>query len=535
MTAARTDTRPAASLAWLWLAVGVTLLVHSVAGVTTSLSVRLMSSTTPFAQEVRAFELGLLPYYRSVSYFLVLAFMLFYVRPLVSYFRQGCPPSPSQIVKRKAVAFPAVLALASLGPWLFGTVFYPVLTLFRYGRWSTDLVSQEILSPFVNGFLAATTTYLFVDWIFRVMVIPKIFPSGGVAELNGAAVLGVRARLLVFLAAVAFIPMFTMSGLARTAKVRWEGGLEATTVLGDLAGGSTSVFFVYTFLGIVLTLILARTFTRPLTAVASGLERVQDGDLSVVVGVQSADEIGRLQEGLNSMVAGLREKDRVMDVFGKIVDPSVRDRLLGGGIESGGELRHAAILFCDLRGFTRMAEGASPEEVVAHLNRFFSVTTAWVRECGGFVDKFIGDAVLAVFGLFDESDQEGAAAAAAALACALALPDKLRARTGNEVSDAEWSFEVTMGVHCGPVLAGAIGAADRHEFTVIGDTVNVAARLQQLCKEKDAVLAVSETTLSAAGDRAALLQGATSELTELRGRSEPVSYSLLRRERPERS
>jgi adenylate cyclase len=143
--------------------------------------------------------------------------------------------------------------------------------------------------------------------------------------------------------------------------------------------------------------------------------------------------------------------------------------------------------------------------------------------------------VLAVFGLFDDSDQEGGAAAAAAMACALELPDKLRTTTGNAVPGTAWTFEVTMGIHCGPVLAGAIGAADRHEFTVIGDTVNVAARLQQLCKEKDAVLAVSTTTLSVAGDGAALLQGATSGVAELRGRSEPVSYSLLQRDRPERS
>jgi adenylate cyclase len=516
-------------LSWLWLSVGVAAAIHWVAGITTGLSVRLMSSSTPFALEVRASELALVPYYRAVSYLVVFAFIFLYAWPVISYFRAGCPPPASETVRRRTVGFPAVSALASLFPWLFSTVFYPALTMLRYGRWSTELVSQQILSPLVNGFLAATASYLLVDWIFRTMVIPKMFANGRVGEVPGAATLNVRARLMVFLAAVAFIPMFTMLGLMRTAKVRWEDGLAAADVLSDLAEGGTSVFFVYAFLGVVLTLVLARTFTRPLAAVVEGLGRVQDGDLSVAVGVQSVDEVGRLQDGLNSMVAGLREKDRVMDAFGKIVDPAVRDRLLRGGIESEGELRHAAILFCDLRGFTRMAEGASPEDVVARLNTFFSITTAWVRECGGFVDKFIGDAVLAVFGLFDESEDSERRAGAAALTCALGLPARLRA--GGLAGDGGVSpgFEVTMGVHCGPVLAGAIGAADRHEFTVIGDTVNVAARLQQFCKEKDAVLAVSDAAVSVSGNTGAPFAEATSEVAGLRGRSEPVPCALLQK------
>jgi adenylate cyclase len=158
---------------------------------------------------------------------------------------------------------------------------------------------------------------------------------------------------------------------------------------------------------------------------------------------------------------------------------------------------------------------------VSTLNEFFTTTATWARGCGGFVDKFIGDALLVVFGLFG-ADRAPAEGAAAALRCAIGIEERLaglnvvRARAGKP------PLAVTMGVHSGEVLAGTIGAADRHEYTVIGDTVNVAARLQQACKERGCELLVSETTCELArsvGFEAEVLAG---EPLMLRGRREAV-------------
>ena len=199
------------------------------------------------------------------------------------------------------------------------------------------------------------------------------------------------------------------------------------------------------------------------------------------------------------MVETLRDRERILQTFGRVVEPSVRDRLLAGGVGATGELRTASILFCDLRGFTALAEHTPPAEVVASLNEFFTAMTAWVRECGGFVDKFIGDAMLVVFGLFDADARSRAAHGArrrrrgAAVRCALGMHERLadaerRPRAGR----GQPPLAVSIGIHCGDVLAGTIGAADRHEYTVIGDTVNVAARLQQLCKEEAQAIVVSD-------------------------------------------
>jgi len=512
------------SLVWLLVSLGVAGLANVVASVTTTATIGLMASVSEFASSVRILELSILPYYRVVAYLGVAAFVVWYVWPLVCYFRQGCPQPAAENVRRAAVSFPVIVAFGGLSPWLLSLLVYPLATLLRFGRWSTELMSQQILSPLVNGFFAATLVYLVVDWVSRRMVIPHVFPAGGIADVRGGAALGVRARLLVFLAAVAFIPLFTMLGLARSAAVRFESGVPTAEVVSELAAGSTAVFFVYAGLGLVLTLILARTFTQPLSEVARALRRGQTGDLEVGVEVEASDEIGRLQDGVNDMVAGLREKDRILQTFGRVVEPAVRDHLLSGDLALGASARRAVVLFCDLRGFTAMAESLDANEVVETLNDFFTKITSWVRESGGFVDKFIGDALLVVFGLFDDDgDDAQTRSCAQALRCALGVRERIEELNRERAVDGRAALRVSMGAHAGELLAGTIGAADRHEYTVIGDTVNVAARLQELCKERPHDLLVSELIWQQAAHGGVQAVVASRDRVAVRGRSEPVA------------
>jgi class 3 adenylate cyclase len=251
------------------------------------------------------------------------------------------------------------------------------------------------------------------------------------------------------------------------------------------------------------------------------LRGVEAGDLSTRVRVTSSDEVGVLEDGVNAMVAALRDKEHILRTFGRVVEPSVRDQLLSGELRLGGELRMASILFCDLRGFTAFAERASPDVVVATLNGFFTAMTGWVRQCDGFVDKFIGDAMLVVFGLFDD-DAEVARGAAAALRCGLGMRTQLAQLNVARVAGGESPLAVAVTVHTGAVLAGRIGAEDRHEYTVIGDTVNVAARLQQICKDLGRDVIVSETAYEMARLNGLVVDVAMEDVVTLRGRREPI-------------
>src|SRR5262249_46655907 len=202
-----------------------------------------------------------------------------YLWPIVAWFRTGAAVPPGRRVRLRWTRAPPVMAAGAFAAWRAGPIFSPAATLLRFGRWTPELASQHVVSPLVNGFLAVTTTYLLVDLIFRRQVVPRVFPEGRLTEVPGALALGVRGRLLVFLVAIAFVPLFTALPLVRAAAARLHAGVPAATVMDGLARSSEVTFAVYVALGLVLTLLLARTFTGPLGEVTAVLRRIRAGAL----------------------------------------------------------------------------------------------------------------------------------------------------------------------------------------------------------------------------------------------------------------
>jgi len=508
--------------AWLFLAGLVALFANALAIFTTARTFGVMGSVSEFAMQVRDADRSLIVYYNLVAFPGTTGLAVWYVWPIVVYLRRGAIV-PSLVVQRRVISAPLVVAGLGLAAWLIGCAFFPLATIVRFGHWSPDLMSQHVLSPLVSAFLAATTTYLLLDWLVQARLVPRVFPEGRLAAVPGVLALGVRARLLVFLVAVAFTPLFTMLGLVRAAVVRINAGVPLGAVVPVLAHASGTTFVVYVALGVGLTLLVARGLTRPLAEMAAALRRVQAGELRSGVRVTSNDELGILEDGVNALVTSLREKEHILKTFGRVVEPPVRDQLLRGTLQLGGEVRTASVLFCDMRGFTGIAERTPPTQVVSTLNEFFTAMTTWVRQSGGFVDKFIGDALLVVFGLFGpDGSGRHAEAATAALRCALGMRERLAELNAARAAAGEAALGMTVGVHTGELVAGIIGAHDRHEYTVIGDTVNVAARLQELCKQQGHDLLISETTYELARASGYAPRIAAESSVTLRGRSEPV-------------
>jgi adenylate cyclase len=503
---------------WLLLGALIALAANVLAGAMTRVTIDLMRSTSAFATVVYQRDLALVHYYEAFVYPLAASAVLLYLGPIIRHFRCDPDQPAAPIVQRRTVNAPLVIAAIGFLPWTVSAVVFPIVTLITFGRWGPELASQQILSPLVNGFLAAAVIYLVLDWLFRAMVVPRVFPDGRLAEVRGSVALGVRGRLVVFLLAVAFTPLFTVLGLIRAAAAHVATGATATDVLAALGRASQITFAVYVVLGLGFTLLLARTLTQPLAAAAAALRRIQRGDLSTRVQPTASDEVGVLSDGVNAMATALQEKDRILQTFGRIVEPAVRDHLLTGELHLGGELRRATVLFSDLRGFTSIAERMTPGEVVATLNEYFSMMAEWVRVCGGFVDKFMGDAMLVVFGLFDTSDSDGGRGAADAIRCALGMGERLTALNLRRSAAGQSALAISIGVDSGEVLAGTIGAEDRLEFTVIGDTVNVAARLQEVGKLRDAPVLVSETAYQLAAGRGAAPPLIAIDTVPLRGR-----------------
>jgi adenylate cyclase len=282
-----------------------------------------------------------------------------------------------------------------------------------------------------------------------------------------------------------------------------------------VAGASVFLGSVAVAVGLFATLISARAIADPVISVRKALDRVAEGDFHTQVPIDDSSEIGVLQAGFNRMAEGLRERDRIRDMFGRQVGKEVARAALRDGTRLGGEEREIGALFIDLTGSTAMALAMPPAELVRLLNRFFRVVIEVVEEGGGLVNKFEGDAALSIFGAPVASDDP----AGEALRAARALVERLE----SEVPEIDFGI----GVSAGPAVAGNVGAEHRFEYTVIGDPVNEAARLCELAKERsERVVASSAALERAAGDEPAGWE--LTERTVLRGRLDATGLASPR-------
>jgi adenylate cyclase len=265
-------------------------------------------------------------------------------------------------------------------------------------------------------------------------------------------------------------------------------------------------------IGAASTLLVSMSIADPLRQLRWALSEVQRGNYNAHMQIYDASELGLLQAGFNDMVRDLSERQRLRDLFGRYVGEDVARRALERGTELGGQERDVAVLFVDLVGSTQLAASRPPAEVVSLLNEFFRVVVDTVGRYGGFVNKFQGDAALAIFGApIEHPDGAGAA-----LAAARALHDELLPVLG--------SAEFGIGVSAGRAIAGHIGAQARFEYTVIGDPVNEAARLTELAKLEEGHVLASAIAVSGALDAEALCWD-VAEVVELRGRSAPTQLA----------
>jgi adenylate cyclase len=243
-------------------------------------------------------------------------------------------------------------------------------------------------------------------------------------------------------------------------------------------------------IGGATTYLAARATSDPVRSLRESFAAVSHGDFGQTVAVDDATEIGLLQASYNTMVTGLRERERLRDLFGRHVGGEVARTALEGTVQLGGEARRVAILFVDIIGVGEIAHDRAPADVVRLLNRFLEIVVEVVHEHGGWINKFEDDGVLAIWG----APTEVAAMEAQALRAARVMAERLRA----EITE----LDAGIGVSAGTAVAGNVGAAQRYEYTVIGDPVNEAARLTDLAKQRRGRVAANAEMLAVAGDEA---------------------------------
>ena len=291
-----------------------------------------------------------------------------------------------------------------------------------------------------------------------------------------------------------------------------------------------AITIIASVLGLILAAIITRNLVEPVRRLLSGTKAVEQGDLNVRIQANSADEIAALTESFNNMVAGLREKERIKDTFGKYVDPRIVTGLLENRLAaSGGQKKTMTVFFSDLAGFTTMCEHLTPDGVVRFLNQYFTLMSEPIREHNGILDKFIGDAIMAYWGPPFTGESEHAALACSAALDQMARLERFRALLPDILGMRKGLPEVgiRMGISTGDVTVGNIGSESAKGFTVIGDTVNLASRLEGANKEYGTGILISEDTWKMAGDA---IEAREVDSIRVVGKTEPLRvFELLGR------
>jgi len=279
-------------------------------------------------------------------------------------------------------------------------------------------------------------------------------------------------------------------------------------------------------LGLSLAALMTAGLVRPVRALLGGMRDVEGGALETRLAVKSGDEMGQLAEGFNAMADELVIKERIQETFGRFVDPRiVRDLIDRPEIADGvGQRRVMSVLFSDIAGFTSMSEHLEPSAVVVALNAWLTAMSAPIHAERGVIDKYIGDAILAWWGPPFVSEDESAMRACRAALAKRDLLSSFNAGLPMLLGGTPRPLDLRIGVSTGPVIVGTIGSDQARDYTVIGDTVNVGARLEAACKLYGIRTLVDETTASAVGEVIALRE---IDALYLAGRSAPIRVFQL--------
>lgn len=440
-----------------------------------------------------------------------------WVRPLRLWrrrIRSGTDPAEVPVaIRRRALNAALANAVLSLSAWTIAGVTY-----LAYLRWQQVPLVESfrifIGIVLVGGPTTSALAFLVSEYHWR-REIPLFFPTG---ELERDGVL--RVPILIRLAATFFLtsvlpPLVVLTtvvslelrhhdDMAPGMRPLWEALLRSQlyVVLATLSASTG------------MAMLVARFINRPIQALRTGMARVADGDFAARVPVRSTDELGELNQRFNHMVEDLNKAALARELFGRYVSPAVAKQALQRGMKLGGELVQATAMFVDLRGFTGLTERLPPATVVTILNEYYTIVQRVTEREGGIITQFLGDGIVIVFGgplrpLRDHADR--------AVGSAVALSRALRDRP----TTAGIMLEAGIGICTGDMIAGNIGAGDRVIYTIVGDAVNQAARLQVKTRDLGHPILITEST------RCALADGRAASLTAcgavaLRGIAAPV-------------
>jgi adenylate cyclase len=443
----------------------------------------------------RAAELGSPSLARTLPFFVVGFAVIAAIGYAIGrrWFRPlDAPGPPSALARRRAVRLPYALAALTFAGWVLAGVLWGILWPVLAGRftpWGSARIVFGITG--IGGLVTTAFVFFAAEHRWR-QDLPGVFADGDFSTVRGAPRLGVRLRLLIVFLLVSLVPLSLLGVLSYTsaAELLTADRVAAETIVARLGPVILFVVGVGIAASIGLSTLVASSVASPLAEVERAMAAVEHGDLDQRCTVLANDEIGAVAEGFNRMVQGLRERDRIKETFGKYVTPEIRDEILAGRVTLEGQAVEATILFADLRDFTPWVESTEPRQVLRDLNAYFTEMERAITAEGGLVLQFIGDEIEAVFG----APVAAADHAVRAVRAAVDMRARLAAWNAAREREGKPPLRHGVGIHTGTVLAGNVGSGDRLSYALVGDSVNLASRIQDLTKDAGGDILVSATT-----------------------------------------
>jgi len=463
------------------------------------------------------------------SIFFIIAFIIAGVKiyRINEYFKKYTTDKLSQEdllnFKREFLNVPSFTIRGTIIIWLIisSTISF---SMYMKGLSGTNLFYFFSVLFIIGGSLATVIEYYLFDNTFR-KVIPEMFPDGDFSQVKNVRNFHINSRMLIAFWIGGILPVFMLIIFSYTYINLLKNGIAQPA---DMLKYNYSIIFIAVlsiFMTIISSFYFSRNIGNQLITLGQGMKKVENGDFSVTLKVDNKDEIGNVNSGFNKMVVGLKEREKIKDVFGKYVSSNVRDKILNDELVLGGEKTEASILFSDIRNFTSFSEKFSANDVINFLNTYFNEMIKPIFDNNGILDKFIGDAIMAVFGtpVKTENHAEDAIETALTMKANLFHFNELRKNFNKE------QIQIGVGINSGEIIAGNIGSHERMEYTVIGDSVNIASRIEGLSKVYGVDIVVTEDTIDMLPDKNRYLFRDL-DLVKVKGREEPILiYELMGR------
>lgn len=393
--------------------------------------------------------------------------------------------------RRRILNLPYIFWIFNLSLWIFLSI---TVVLFL-GFLLDAQVKQTLLLMFrtaMIGLITANLSFFLLEDHARRILIPHFFPKGRLKDVPGTIKVSIIRRIRILYMAGTSVPMIILLGTL--AFTQWDSGttsIQASQLSREIFLFTLVCCVMFVIIALRLNFLVGKSIVDPIKEMLGVVHKLRDGDFNQRVKVLSNDEIGTLGDAGNDLIAGLAERERIRETFGKYVTPEIRDQILDGRIPLDGERTEATLLFSDLRGFTSFVEETDPKEMIRSMRDYFTAMQHAIRSQGGLVLQFVGDEIESVFGVPVKCDdhEERAVLAALEMRERLAVLNDKRTRAGKT------PFRHGVGVHTGSVLVGNMGSEDRLSYALIGDTVNVASRIEGLTKLFECDILVSQQTV----------------------------------------